>query len=306
MEWFSYSVWPAVRFLEATVTWIMHWLRRARLTESTTAEEAKLQELHGAAEMARLARLIGGREHGIIVSALHMKSRALRQVMLPAEYMGVLVADQSLAEALVTAHTEMHTRFPVTEEAGNPQRIMGYVNFKDIVAALRLAPTSPSLRSLVRQLRSFDAEMAVSDCLEYLMKERIHIALVRDAGGKVLGLVTLEDVIEELVGEIYDEFDRLPSHLIRAGRGWIAGGFVSLAQLKATTGLDLRPISEKPVYTLNDWIVERLDQPPRGGDELVGDNCRVLVRKTRQILVHEAYLEALAPEPAKTEQSVPG
>jgi putative hemolysin len=202
----------------------------------------------------------------------------------------MLVADQTLAQALVAAHQEMHTRIPVTEEAGDPQRIIGYVNFKDIVASLRLSPLDPSLRRLVRRLRSFDADTSVADCLELLIRERNHIALVREASGKIIGMITLEDVVEELVGEIHDEFDRMPAYLNPAGEGWIAGGFVSLSQVLQATGLSLKPLGEKPIYTLSDWIVERLGRPPRGGDEIEADSCRVLVRKTRHVLVQEAYL----------------
>src|SRR5690606_4932166 len=133
------------------------------------SEETAIQDLRGAAALARMSRLIGHREEGIIVSASRLAATPLRRIMLPAEYIGMLVVHQTLSDALIIAHQEMHTRFPVTEEAGNPQRIIGYVNFKDIVAALRIAPRDPSLRSLVRRLRSFDADTSVADCLEHLM-----------------------------------------------------------------------------------------------------------------------------------------
>jgi putative hemolysin len=303
MEWFSYAVWPAVWFLETIVSWIMSWGEWGQKSDREGSEEAKLQEIRGAAAVARTSRLIGHREEHIIVSASHMAATPLSKIMLPAPYIGMLSADQSLADALIIAHQEMHTRFPVTEEPGNPQKIFGYVNFKDIVAALRIAPTGPSLRSLVRDLRNFRADMSVSECLEQLIRERIHIALVRDAQDAVIGLITLEDVVEELVGEIYDEFDRLPAHLVQTGKGWIAGGFVSLSKLRETTGIELRYLSEKPIYTLNDWILEHLEQPPRGGDEITAQNCRVLVRKTRHTLVQEAYLERLETAEAPSSSS---
>jgi putative hemolysin len=295
MFWFSKSVWPAVWFLESTVTWIMQrsW-RGEKRGGAATAQESVVQEIHEAATLARMSRLIGHREEGIIVSASRLAATPLRHVMLPAEYIGMLLTTQSLSEALITAHQEMHTRFPVTEEAGNPDRIVGYVNFKDIVATLRLSPVEPTLLNLVRRLPSFDSKMSVADCLEHLIREHNHIALVREAKGHIVGMITLEDIVEELVGEIYDEFDRLPAFLTPAGQGWIAGGFVSLNHLREVTEIDLRPLSEKPVYTLNDWIVERLDGPPRGGDEIVEATFRILVRKTRQTLVQEAYLERIA------------
>jgi putative hemolysin len=293
MEWFTYAVWPAVWVLESTVSWIMRWKLLGPFGGDAGGAEPAIQELHGAAAAARMSRLIGHREEGIIVSASRLASTPLRRVMLPAEYIGMLVADQSLADALIVAHQEMHTRFPVTEEARNPQRIIGYVNFKDIVAALRVSPHNPSLRSLIRRISSFSSGMSVADCLEHLMRERNHIALVRERSGKITGIVTLEDIVEELVGEIHDEFDRLPTHLTPLGRGWIAGGFVPLTEIRQKTGIALEPQSEKPIYTLSDWIVERLGRPPRGGDEIKNDSCRISVRKTRHVLVQEAFLEML-------------
>src|SRR5690606_20043231 len=134
----------------------------------------------GAAAVARMSRLIGHREEGIIVSASRLASTPVRRIMLPIEYASILSVQMSLSEALLVAHQDMHTRFPVTEEAGNPQRIIGYVNFKDIVAALRLAPTDPSIRNITRRLPSFPADMSVADCLEQLIREHNHIAIVRE------------------------------------------------------------------------------------------------------------------------------
>jgi putative hemolysin len=249
-----------------------------------------IQELHGAAAFARISRLIGQREEGIIMSASRLSSTPIKKIALPAEHIDMLVAEQTLSDALLAAHQNMHTRYPVTEEAGNAQRIIGYVNFKDIVANLRFAPHSSSFRKLIRFLGAFDVETPVSDCLERLIRERSHIALVKDRAGLIVGMVTLEDIIEELVGEIHDEFDRIPAHLNRAGDGWIAGGFVSLNQLREVAGISLKKMGDKPLYTLNDWIVESLGRPPRGGDSIKSDSWTIHVRKTRNVMVQEAYL----------------
>jgi putative hemolysin len=289
MELFSYSVWPAVWFFENSVSWIMKWGERGWRPDQGAEEEATLQELRGAAAVARMSRLIGHREEGIIVSASRLSSTPLRRIMLPAEFIGMLNADMTLNEALIAAHQDMHTRFPVTERVGDPQRIIGYVNFKDVVSALRLSPRDPSLRNIMRPILSFQAEASVADCLESLMRQRNHIALVKEKD-RIVGMVTLEDIVEELVGEIHDEFDRLPAYLIPAGQGWIAGGFVPLQQLRETAGIELPPASEKPIHTLNDWIVERLGEPPRGGEVIETDSCRILVRKVRRTLVQEAYV----------------
>ena len=291
MLWFSFSVWPAVWLLEWIVLRITRWgTREGKHKGSSPSPEIAVRELHEAATFARMSRVIGHREEGIIVSASRLAATPLRRIMLPAEYIGMLVENQTLSEALITAQKEMHTRYPVTEEANNPDRIIGYVNFKDVAAAVRVSPSAPSLVSLVRRIPTFDADMSVADCLEHLMRDHDHIALVRDSAGMIVGLVTLEDIVEELVGEIYDEFDRMPAYLRPTARGWIAGGFLSLHKLRDKTGIELRPLSAKPLYTLNDWIVDRLGRPPRVGDEITMDSVRIIVRKMRQILVQEAFL----------------
>ncbi len=294
MQWFSYTVWPAVWFLETTVRWITDWSRRGRSGEKEALDQNAMLELQGAAALARISRAIGHREEGIILSASRLATTPISRIMLPAEYIGMLGSEQTLSDAMIAAHREMHTRFPVTEELGNPQRIIGYVNFKDIVAAIRLAPRDPTFRNLIRSITSFDAQESVAHALETLIREHNHIAVVRERGGKIVGMITLEDIVEELVGEIHDEFDRMPSHIVAAGQGWIAGGFVSLAKLRETTGIELAWQGEKPVYTLNDWIVEQLGRPPRGGDEINAGNAMVVVRKVRHVLVQEAYVQTIA------------
>ena len=77
----------------------------------------------------------------------------------------------------------MHTRFPVTERRGDPQSIIGYVNFKDIVAHMRLAPTSPRIRAILRTIPSLAEDAPLGTCLEQMMRGRFHIALVRQRGG---------------------------------------------------------------------------------------------------------------------------
>jgi putative hemolysin len=237
-----------------------------------------------------MSRLIGVRVERIIVSAARLSSTPVRAIMLPAGYISMLPADGTLADALIAAHQDMHTRFPVATTPGDPKSIIGYANFKDIVAALHVAPREPSVRSVVRPLPELDADASVAGCLERLIREHAHIALVRDKSGAVVGIVTMEDILEELVGEIHDEYDRLPSHITPAGRGWVVGGSASLAQLREKTGINLPVDGDAIPLTLNEWITRRLTRPPHGGDRLNVDSHEILVRKVRRHLVQEAQL----------------
>ena len=119
-------------------------------------------------------------------------------------------------------------------------------------------------------------------CLERMIREHTHIALICEAAGKVVGMITLEDILEELVGDIQDEYDRLPVHAVPSGWAWVVGGGLALPRLKELTGIDLaaEPPAKTPegeVRNVSDWIVGHLHGPARGGDILQrGDLLRVV------------------------------
>ncbi|MGQ9574718.1 MAG: hemolysin family protein, partial [Thermoguttaceae bacterium] len=294
MRWFTSSVWPAVWILEKIATFLTGWgERRWRLGSQPggRSEAAELQELRAIAALARTTQLIGAREENIIVSAVRLSQRPVRESMLPAGDISMLDANSTLAEALVAGHLDLHTRFPVTERPGDPQAIVGYANFKDIVACMRLAGHNPSLRSVVRPILSLPEDLPLSAALEQLIREHSHIALVRDRQGTVVGMITLEDILEELVGEIQDEYDRLPTHVKPSGDGWVVGGGVPLARLAEITGLELHTDSGSATpRTLNDWMTAQLGRAVRGGDVVNQGDLSVIVRSVRRKQLHEAQL----------------
>ncbi len=299
MRWFCFSVWPAVWVFETCVMAMMAWSERRwrpRMDPGLKSEAIELLELRAQAASARASRLIGERQEGIILGASRFSTRRLSEIMLPAKHISMLDVNASLSACLVTAHLEMHTRFPVAERPGNPESILGYVTFKDLVALMRLSqPHEPSLRSILRPLPSLRDEVLLAACLERLIREHTHIALVRDAAGKVVGLITLEDVLEELVGEIQDEYDRLPVHAVPSGRAWVVGGGLGLGRLKELTGIDLaadppEATPEGGLRTVSDWIVGQTQGHFRSGDVFDRGGVRVVVRKVRRLKVFEAQI----------------
>jgi putative hemolysin len=295
MKWFVSAVWPVVWCLETAVTGLMSWGERrfqGGVAGQEKPEGAELQELRASAAIARTSRLIGPQEEKIIHGAAVLPARPIRDIMLPADAISTLDADGPMAEALIAAHLDMHTRFPLTERKGDPQAIIGYVNFKDIVAHMRLAPHGPSLRKVMRAIPSFPDDTPVSACMERLIRDHVHIALVRDSANRVVGMVTLEDTLEELVGDIEDEFDHLPAHAVVSGRGWVVGGGITPDHLRQVAGIDL-PTREgdEPARNLSEWVGGRHAAPLRGGEIVTDGRVRVVVRKVRRHKVLEAQIE---------------
>ena len=294
MEWFSLSVWPAVWSLEKSAALIVRWSEKRwepESSESLESQEAMLHELRALATLARTSRMIGLREEGIIVNAARLSKTPVSSIMMPVAYISMLNAEESLSACLIAAHKDMHTRFPVTELRGDPQAIAGYVNFKDIVACLRMSPTEPSIRAIMRPLPSFRDDLSVAACLEQMIRERNHIALVVDSTNTIVGMFTLEDILEELVGEIHDEYDRLPHHIVRSGHGWIVGGHARLGQLRELTGIDFTSANPQlAALTLSEWVTRELHKPVQGGEIVDNGTNRIVVRKVRRQLVMEAYV----------------
>lgn len=298
MKWFVTLVWPVVWVLETTVSRLMagaEKLLKLGHAGPSVAESAELQELRASVALARTSRLLGAQEERIILGAAALTTRTVREAMLAADAICMLDADSAIGDALIAAHLDMHTRFPVAERHGDPQSIIGYVNFKDIIAHMRLVPHDPSLRKIVREIPSLQASAPISVCLEQMIREHVHIALIRDEQQHVLGMVTLEDLMEELVGEIEDEYDRLPVHVAASGNGWVVGGGITLEKLQSTTGIELPPLDcVETTRHLSDWICRQLAEPVHGGEVVEKGPFRAVVRKVRRNHVLEALIESNA------------
>lgn len=299
MRWFLFSVWPAVWLFETIVMGIMSLGERRKSTKvgnGSDQELAHLQELRGVAALARASRVIGQQEERIIQNATEIPSRPVGDIMLGVEDISTLDVMGSLADHLIRAHMDMHTRFPVVSTKDNPQTIIGYVNVKDIIAALHLNSQKASVLSILRPLPSFPDSLPVANCLEQMMREHTHIALVRGEGNKILGMVTLEDILEELVGEIGDEYDRLPFHISGTDSNWIVGGGLTLDKFHNVTHIDLQNIAQHPnAKNVNEWICDELESQGevRGGEAIEKGGLRIVVRKVRRHKVQEAYVTRL-------------
>jgi putative hemolysin len=295
MKWFSFSVWPAVWFFETAVMAVMNWSEGRRKTHNLDlhkAESAELQSLRASTALARASRLIGEQQEKIILHTAHLSGRPLREIMLPAEYISMLDVNATMDESLIMAHLDMHTRFPVAQRPGDAQSIIGYINLKDLLALMRLTRgEEPTLRSILRPFPRLPDSIPITTALDRMTREHTHIALVEDVSNKVVGMITLEDILEELVGEIEDEYDRLPAHITHSGRAWVVGGGISLQRLKELTGIDLT--HDQPpngAATLSNWVSGHLGRGILGGDELTRDGVRVIVRKIRRQKVLEAQV----------------
>lgn len=260
-----------------------------------------LHELRAQVNLLRASKVIGHEQEQIIIQASRLSDMKVGDIMLPAEDIVMVLADGSLAENLVIAHLDLHTRFPVTERKGDPQSIVGYVTFKEMILLAKTHPENPQIEEITRPLISLPANLTVSEALRRMLAEHLHLALVRDEEDRVVGMITQEDVFEELFGDILDEFDRLPRHIAPSGRQWILGGGATLGRLRELLkrpALGGEKVTENT--SVNEWLHGAAGRRLRGGDVLLLDGVSVIVRKVRRRQVTEALLDPNPTSPPPT------
>ncbi len=291
MKVLTQIMYPFVRIFEGIVKRVILVGNKRGYLRNRPEDQPGLHELNAAVSLARTSRLIGAREEKIVLSAAELSVRPVREIMLPLNEVCMIPLESTLSEALIRAHLDMHTRFPVCAQDGDPQTIQGYINFKDIMAALKLNPQEPSIKGIVRPIKTVHSETPISQVLEQMMQEKLHIALVGTDTLRIVGMVALEDIIEELVGEIEDEYDRLPTHIHPYGGGWIVGGGVPMNVVAQTIGLEWSPDKlGDGMLKLADWFAKKFGGHLKGGEMIESHGLQVMVRKLRRKKVGEAIV----------------
>ncbi len=280
---------PVIRFLESLVKNIINLLTSVFGLKNKISSVKQIDELLIAASMAREDKLIGAREEKIVLSAAGFSYRKIKEIVIPISEVVSVPLDASLEKALVLAHLDMHTRFLVRENS----IVKGYLNFKDIIAALHINPSEPTVKGIMRPIRIVDDDAAIAQVLEIMIQEKQHIVLVKDKTKQIdLGMVTLEDIIEELVGDIEDEFDKLPNCINVFGKGWLVGGGVSIGRLKEVLGEDVFKSFDNNLK-FADWCCQIAGVDLKGTDTFEKDMLSVTIRKLRRKKVSEAIVSKI-------------
>jgi CBS domain containing-hemolysin-like protein len=229
----------------------------------------------------------------LIGNLFDFSRRMVKEIAVPRA--GVVCFDltRSLEANLVLARTTPHTRIPLVE--GDLDRVVGVIHLKELLWAMHEQDGALDLRTLARPAFFVPEMKPIQGLLLEFQQRKQHLALVVNEHGGVDGLVTLEDVLEELVGEIQDEFDREAIQLRKTrGGAWLAQGNVTLEQLEDHLSLDLE--AEAGSVSLGGFFQERLGRVLRPGDELRLQGWRIRVLSMRGLAPGQFLLKPLPPE----------
>jgi CBS domain containing-hemolysin-like protein len=203
-------------------------------------------------------------EERLLNNVMNMDRRLARDIMVHRTKVITLSLDSTIDEAVEAILLYGHTRLPVYD--GDRDNVTGFIHAKDL-----LRDKSVSLRSRARPAMYIYENTPADALLEQMLKKNMNMGLVWDEYGAWQGLITMEDILEAIVGEIHDEFDREEPPMLESPEGWVlAAATVSLDELSTLVKLRLTPGSEEKYRTLAALLAGKFSENPQPGDSWEG------------------------------------
>lgn len=274
MLWFYRISYPFVLALNGFSQWL---LRQAGLQPTSEIEHLFSEEelrlmFTGAQKQSGGAAL----RREIVLNALDLRRRVARDVMRPRQEMVVFDTAATIADCLEIAEKSRYSRFPLCE-GGELDKTLGVVHIKDLYAMRAKAQTGADLLSVARKLIYVPETSRLEKLLQMFLERKLHLAIVVDEYGGTVGMVTLENILEELVGQIQDEFDQEKPLLVRVNdTTWQASGALPLHELEEIVG---EPLHEEGITTASGWVTHRLGGFPKKGDAVSVGACELRVEE---------------------------
>jgi putative hemolysin len=255
-----------VRGVDAAMRWVTRLLGASPTAGREQISEAELRDLIAANTVLR------GEERQLIAEVLAAGARHVRELMVPRTDVVFLDAGLPIADALGLVRHARHSRFPIID--GSQDDVVGFVHLRD----LAIRPDGDKLTvvgQLARDVKRLPTSKQVLTALSEMRRERHHLAVVVDEYGGTAGIVTLEDLIEELVGEIHDEYDAAPEPRPAGGMAPAeVDGRLNLTDFAEVAGFTL---PQGPYETLGGFLMCRLGRLPAVGDEVRFHGWRLVV-----------------------------
>ena len=283
---FSYVFYPVVKFFEIITKGVVKITGSSHTPPPITEEEIKGVIDQGLAEKA-----LEKEEMELVHGALNFDDTVIRSVMTPRTKMFTLNSKTLLFEALPLINQSGHSRIPIFGETRDD--IVGFIHVRDVLKELEKENEVVSLEQIARKPVFASQEKMVSSLLKEMKGRKTHMAMVVDEHGGVEGLVTLEDLLEEIVGEIEDEtdltrekgYERIDQDTI------ITNGDIEIDLINE---IFTKKIPEGDDYaTLNGLLHERLQDIPQEGDKIELEELRIVVEKVLKNIPQKIRIERI-------------
>lgn len=282
---FYKAMYPVIWLLNATAMGVLRVARVPRLLDSDLAHSE--EELRMLVTQSHASGVIDETERVLFNNVFSFADRVAREIMVPRTDMVCLFTDQSLSECLKEVQEYHHTRFPLCRD--DKDHVVGIIHSKDLFsfALRRGTDNNTPVESLARKVVSVPEAMGIDDVLKVLQKERSGLAVVIDEYGGTAGMVTVEDVIEELVGEIQDEFDEERPPVEEVDGYFSIDARMLIREVNELFGFDL---SDEEVDTVGGWVYAHLTEPLRVNVAVLYEGAKFIVAEADNLRITRIHV----------------
>jgi CBS domain containing-hemolysin-like protein len=305
-----WTIRPLVIFtrLGAPVIWALNESANSLLKLIGVRLPSEAERVHSPEEIVMLVRrsremgVVDRDEHAMISGVFDLTRTVAREVMTPRPDIVAVPADIGFDELVETTSQSGHSRLPVFRESLDS--VIGIVLVKDLLPLAASGPAADfDVSRIMREPYFVPDTKSVDDLLAEFRRLKIHMAIVVDEFGGTDGLVTLEDLIEEIVGEIYDEYDEARPMFTTTARGEpLIDGGVAIDEVNEQFDLAL---PEEDYDTLGGYILGELGHVPRPGDSVQAPGARLVVEKVDERRVRLVRLLKTDEDPASRTEKRP-
>lgn len=291
--WLIYwTFFPFIWLLNRTAQWALDKLGIAPPSEADQAHsDDELRLMISTTHRSQASR---GTGRDLVLNALDLVRRQAREVMQPRPEIVAFDSDAPIADCLALAEETRYSRFPLCA-GGNLDQTFGAIHIKDLYAQRDRLRTAADLRPFARPLVYIPETARLERVLHILLERRLHLAIVVDEHGGTAGLLTLENILEEVVGQIQDEFDQeRPLLTALDDNNWDIAGTLPLHDLAQLVGESLH---QPGVSSVSGWVTQRLGGFPREGDSIPIGAFLLRVEETHGARVSRLHLTRTAPAP---------
>jgi magnesium and cobalt exporter, CNNM family len=256
-------------------------------------------ELRLMVEVSEEEGVVEEEERAMIDNIFELNDTTVREVMVPRIDIVAIRADATVAEATRMVLEGGQSRVPVYEETLD--EIVGLLYAKDLLRAMAAGQPSRPVRELVRKPYFVPETKRLDDLLRELQKQRVHLAIVVDEYGAVAGLVTIEDLVEEIIGDIQDEYDTEEQLFERVGENeFIVDAKISVGDFSELVG---RELPEGEYDTLGGFVYAQLDKIPTIGDTIRFEDLTITVLDTKGRRVRKVKVVRHSPHQPQGEEN---
>lgn len=269
------------------------WLDRLSSLWGESSESSDSRDaVRLAVQAAQEAQTISADTANMMESLLTIHETQVRDIMIPRGQMVVLQEDWPMEKVLSVILDSGHSRYPVVDE--EHEKLLGLLLSKDLLPLLTSADTQEGFMHLLREATVVPESKPLDTMLHDFRTQRTHMALVMDEYGNLSGLVTIEDVIEEIVGEIDDEHDEIEDADITSQQdgSFLVKALTPIEDFNEAFGSTL---NEQDADTIGGYVLAALGRMPVSGDAIHVDNLHITVAKANQRRILTLSVRTVSP-----------